>query len=168
MKKLLIVAASVLLLGAGCVSINLNSSPESVNSETDQPVVAPSTSNISVDLSDQNLAALPSYILERTDIEELDISGNKMTGALPAEIRHLSRLRVLNASNNQFTGVPAEIGQLTNLQVLDYSHNQLTGLPNELGNLSNLQVLDLTGNDVSEYDLEIIRLALPAGTEIRW
>lgn len=167
MKKLIITAASVLLLGAGCVSVDINSNTGSVSPDSDQPVVAPSTSNTSVDLSDQALTSLPSYILDRTDIEELDISGNQMTGALPAEIRHLSRLRILNASNNNFTGVPAEIGQLNNLEVLDYSNNQLTGLPYELGNLRNLRVLDLSGNDVSSVDLETIRKALPAETEIR-
>jgi Leucine-rich repeat (LRR) protein len=180
MKKHLILLASIVFLGAGCVSSSPIPDSGTVGADTDsavsadsgsgdieQPVVTPSTLNTIVDLSNQGLTSLPKYILERTDIEELDISGNNMTGALPAEIRHLSRLRVLNASNNQFTGVPAEVGQLRNLQVLDYSNNQLTGLPYELGNLKSLKVLDLSGNDYSELDLGIIREGLPLDVDIR-
>lgn len=119
------------------------------------------------DLSNQGLTSLPSSLFDQTHIEELDISGNELTGALPGEIRHLQELRILNASNNQFTGVPAEIGQLHKLEILDLSNNQLTGLPHELGNLDALKVLDLTGNQPSDFDLEIIRESLPSDVEIR-
>lgn len=75
-----------------------------------------SQKSTTLDLSNQNL-------------EVLNISDNNLRGALPAEIRNLRNLKVLNASNNQMTGVPAEIGQLAELEVLDLSNNQLTGLP---------------------------------------
>ncbi len=119
-----------------------------------------------LDLSNQNLDKLPSYVLSRTNIEGLDISDNNLTGALPAEIRHLSNLKVLDASNNRMTGVPAEVGQLSKLEVLDLSNNQLTGLPNELGNLKRLKVLNLSGNDYSKQDLDVIQKGLSADVEI--
>ena len=119
-----------------------------------------------LDLSSQGLDKLPSYVLGLSNLEELNISNNKITGALPAEIHNLSKLRVLNASNNLMTGVPAEVGQLQNLEVLDLSNNKLTGLPYELGNLKKLKTLNLSGNNYATQDLEIIKKGLPSGVEI--
>jgi Leucine-rich repeat (LRR) protein len=64
------------------------------------------------------------------------------------------------------TGVPAEIGQLSKLEILDLSNNQLTGLPYELGNLKNLKTLNLSGNNYSTLDLNIILEKLPASVKI--
>ena len=114
-----------------------------------------------LDLSRQNLSKLQGDVFSQTQLERLDISSNNLTGALPAEIRHLANLKVLNASNNRMTGVPAEIGQLSKLEVLDLSNNQLTGLPQEIANLKNLKVLDLSGNNPSKQDLDVIQKALP-------
>jgi len=119
-----------------------------------------------LDLSNQGLSKVPADVFSKTDLEELDLSGNRLTGAIQAEIRHLSNLRILNASNNQMTGVPAEIGQLSKLEVLDLSNNKLTGLPYELGNLKNLKRLKLSGNDYSRQDLEVIKKGLPASVVI--
>ena len=91
-----------------------------------------------LNLSSRGLKSIPSYVFDRTNLEELNVSNNSLTGAIQAEIRKLSNLKILNASNNKMTGVPAEIGQLQKLEALDLSNNQLTGLPNELGILRNL------------------------------
>jgi len=120
-----------------------------------------------LNLSGQGLTKAPAYVFGRTDIEELNLSNNSLDGALQAEIRQLQNLKVLNLSNNKFTGVPAEIGQLKNLEVLNLSNNQLTGLPYELGNLSKLKLLDLSGNAYSEADLSKIRASLPSSTVIK-
>lgn len=116
--------------------------------------------NKSVDLSGQGLKSIPSYIFNQANIEELNVSNNQLTGAIQAEVRHLSNLKILNASNNLMTGVPAEIGQLQKLEILDLSNNKLTGLPYELGNLNNLKVLNLSGNQYSKQDLDYIRSKL--------
>ncbi len=125
----------------------------------------PAAKNV-LNLSGQNLSKVPDSVFNQSNLEELNVSNNKLTGALQAEIRKLSNLRVLNASNNQMTGVPAEVGQLSNLQVLDLSNNQLTGLPYELANLKKLQILNLSGNNYSEQDLAIIKKGLPANVNI--
>lgn len=120
----------------------------------------------SLDLSGRKLVKLPDYALSDANLEELNVSNNNISGALPAEIRNLQNLRVLDASNNKMTGVPAEIGQLSMLEVLNLSDNQLTGLPYELGNLKNLKVLNLSGNKYSQQDLEVIKEGLSKEVQV--
>jgi plastocyanin len=119
-----------------------------------------------LDLSNQGLTSIPMSVFNQTNLEELNVSHNSLTGAIQSQIGQLKNLKVLNASYNQMTGVPAEVGQLQNLQVLDLSYNQLTGLPNELGNLKNLKTLNLTGNSYSQQDLNGIKSKLPSTTNI--
>lgn len=114
-----------------------------------------------MNLSGQGLSKLPSMVLENSALEELDVSNNNLTGALPSQIGQLRNLKKLNASNNQMTGIPAEIGQLTKLEELNYSGNQITGLPNEIANLKNLRVFNLSGNQYSVQDLVGIKRQLP-------
>jgi len=142
---------------------DINTSNEPQQKETPQEV--PQNNN-KLDLSNQNLQKIPEYVFSQTNLEELDVSNNMLTGAIKAEIRHLQNLKVLNASNNQMTGVPAEIGQLNNLQILNLSNNQITGLPYELGNLKNLKTFNLSGNSYSELDLGIIKEKLPSDVNI--
>lgn len=98
--------------------------------------------------------------------EVLDLSNQNLNGALQAEIRNMKNLKVLNLSNNNFTGVPAEVGQLDKLEVLDLSNNPITGLPYEIGNLQNLKTLNLKGTNYSKQDLEVIKQKLPSTTQI--
>lgn len=119
-----------------------------------------------LDLSNQGLTSIPMSVFAYTNLEELNVSHNSLTGAIQSQIGSLKNLKILNASYNKMTGVPAEIGQLQNLETLDLSYNQLTGLPNELGNLQNLKTLNLAGNNYSQQDLDYIRSKLPASTVI--
>ena len=132
--------------------------------EADGSLMGPALTT--VNRSGQNLTEMPKDILSMTHVQQLDLSNNQLTGALPAEIQHLSNLEVLNISDNKMTGLPAEIGQLSKLRILNAANNQLTGIPHELGNLQNLEILDLSGNNISEFDLNIIRARLPASTQI--
>src|SRR3989344_8057770 len=150
--KVFVVAIVIVVLGMlGYVVVQKNATGE---------LLEQGMSGTVLDLSGKGLTKVPSDVFEQTALERLDLSGNSLEGALPGEIRHLQNLKVLNLSNNRFTGVPAEIGQLKALEILDLSHNALTGLPYELGNLSNLVLLDLSGNDYSEADLTFIIDAL--------
>ncbi|MFH0873397.1 MAG: leucine-rich repeat domain-containing protein [Candidatus Komeilibacteria bacterium] len=167
MKKTLFLALVLPLFLAGCVLFTNTNQPVKPTIPANTPEVnVPTVTGAILNLSNQNLTKLPSYVLGRTDLATLDISHNALTGALPAEIRQLKNLKILNASYNNMTGVPAEIGQLSNLEELDLSHNQLTGLPYELGNLQKLKLLRLTGNNYSQQDLDKIKQSLPTTTTI--
>ncbi len=136
-------------------------------SDDTPPLDATPATGLTIDLSDKGLTEVPEYIFKETGTVTLNLSGNKFTGALPGEIRHLENLKTLDLSDNTFTGVPAEIGQLANLEILDLSGNPITGLPYELANLKNLKVLDLSDTQYSAQDLEIIKKGLSGDIVIR-
>ena len=167
-KVILIIV--VLIAFPTLIFLNQNmEGPTTVGNNTNEEEYKNTTQNSSkkvIDLSNQSIVRIPSYVFEQTNIEELNVSNNSLTGAIQAEIRLLVGLRVLNASNNNMTGVPAEIGQLQKLEILDLSNNQITGLPYELGNLKNLKILNLSGNEYSKEDLNITRKSLPQTVEI--
>lgn len=128
--------------------------------------VLPASKEKTLDLSGQGLSKTPDYVFGTIDIEVLNLSNNNLDGALQAEVRHLQNLRILDLSNNNFTGVPAEVGQLGKLEELNLSNNSLTGLPYELGNLSNLKILNLKGNNYAKQDLDIIKQGLSSDVVI--
>lgn len=152
MKRFFALCLAVVLLGAGCSASQLASPNPASGAE--------------LDLSGQGLTAIPSDVFSRVELERLNLSNNRLTGAPQAEIRRLQKLKYLDLSNNGLTGLPAELGQLQNLEVLNVSNNKLTGLPLELGNLTQLRILDLSGNPYSKQDLNQIAARLPT-TEIR-
>ncbi len=169
MKNILIIAFAVIAIAAvgyGVKEKVFNDKPTDT-AQVESGNTATTIIRGVLNLSGQGLTKAPNYIFARTDIEELNLSNNALDGSLQAEVRNLQNLKVLNLSNNKFTGVPAEVGQLKNLEVLNLSNNQLTGLPYELGNLSKLRLLDVSGNAYSEADLAKIRQSLPSSTVVK-
>lgn len=154
----LIIAMTLIVSGCS-LDIAKQSKPIANNQGTDNNKAGNNAKVL--DLSNKNLEKLDMSIFDSKGLEELNVSNNRLSGSLPSQIGNLQDLKVLNASNNNFTGVPAEIGHLPKLEILDLSNNQLTGLPNELGNLKNIKTINLSGNNYSEADLKIIKDKLP-------
>lgn len=135
--------------------INKNTGSEAANTTTQ-------SRGKTIDLASKGLSKVSTDILDDNSVTTLDVSGNNLTGALPAEIRKLTSLEVLIVSDNQMTGIPAEIGQLSNLRTVNFANNKLSGLPLEIGNLSKLETLDLRGNpNVSLRVPDKIRQKIP-------
>lgn len=164
---LVVLGIGYLVMGTNGDSLEKNNEIQDVNSEKDENDSTVNINGAVLDLSGRGLVKVPSYVFDRTNLVELNLSNNKLDGSLQAEIRHLRNLKVLNLSNNKFTGVPAEVGQLEELEILDLSNNLLTGLPNEIGNLSKLKILDISGNNYSELDLSTIKKGLSSTTFIK-
>ncbi|XP_052289944.1 receptor-like protein EIX2 [Citrus sinensis] len=91
----------------------------------------------------------------------LDLSSNKLDGAIPEEIMDLVGLIALNLSRNHLTGpITPKIGELTSLDFLDLSRNLFSGsIPCSLSQLSGLGVLDLSYNNLSGK--------IPSGTQLQ-
>jgi len=120
------------------------------------------TSTTDLILSNNNIQTLPSQMGKMTNIVIFKIDHNMLDGSLIGEIRQMSKLKQLDVSYNNMTGMPAEIGQLSDLQTLDYSYNKIDGLPNELKNLkNNLLVFNLTGNPLTLDKINKLKGELP-------
>lgn len=137
-----------------------NNQKTSQSATTDS--AAAKNSGKTLDLSNKGLGQVSKDILDDSSVVTFNVSGNNLTGALPGEIRKLTNLEVLIASDNRMTGIPAEIGQLNKLRTANFANNHISGLPLEIGKLKNLETLDLRGNpDISKHDLGIIQNEIP-------
>ena len=167
----ILVLIIVVALGAYFVGNNSNvvSNEEVIPPVVETPKAEPTDVNIKVENTvTPNGAMVTIYdnVRVAANSQTLTLSGKGFTGSLKGEIRLLTDLQELDISGNKFTGLPAEIGQLTKLEVLNLSNNPITGLPHEIANLKNLRTLDLRGTQYSEQDLVIIKKGLSATTQV--
>jgi Leucine-rich repeat (LRR) protein len=88
------------------------------------------------------------FVKIQSILRVLDLSNNSFTGEIPKPIGKLKGLQQLNLSHNSLTGhIQSSLGFLTNLQALDMSLNMLTGrIPVQLTDLTFLEVLNLSQN----------------------
>uniref|UniRef100_A0A0D9VAG3 non-specific serine/threonine protein kinase n=1 Tax=Leersia perrieri TaxID=77586 RepID=A0A0D9VAG3_9ORYZ len=84
-------------------------------------------------------------------LQWLDLSVNRLTGGIPAEMALFMNLRYLNLSRNDLrTQMPPELGLLRNLTVLDLRSSGLYGvMPADLCEAGSLAVLQLDGNSLT-------------------
>ncbi|KAK0595566.1 hypothetical protein LWI29_007948 [Acer saccharum] len=94
--------------------------------------------------------ALPSSI-GRLNLSQLLLQENHITGSIPWNIANVSSLMTLNLTSNLLNGtIPEEISLLSKLEQLFLSPNLFSGeIPVALGQLSHLGLLDLSHNKFS-------------------
>ncbi|GJS20120.1 brassinosteroid insensitive 1-associated receptor kinase 1-like protein [Tanacetum coccineum] len=85
-----------------------------------------------------------------TNLQYLELYGNKITGSLPNELGNLTNLLSLDLYQNQLDGgIPETYGNLQKLRFLRLNNNNLTGtIPESLTTLNSLQILDLSYNNL--------------------
>ncbi|PTQ26665.1 hypothetical protein MARPO_0647s0001, partial [Marchantia polymorpha] len=112
------------------------------------------------------------YVLNA--LMSIDVSGNQLTGKLPAELGTLLGIRFLFMGDNNFEGsIPFELGELPELSDLDLSRNQLSGpIPVSLSRLR-LSYLNLSLNRlcgpipvVDSFDTRFFQSFLPGNPKL--
>ena len=90
---------------------------------------------------------LPTEIGDLTELTDLRINSNKLTGDLPESLYDLTKLENLYFQNDNLTGaLSSKIGQLTELVQLyvDRNANMTGGIPKEIGNLKKLSRINIS------------------------
>ncbi|GMP83747.1 hypothetical protein CsSME_00037554 [Camellia sinensis var. sinensis] len=84
-------------------------------------------------------------------VNNLDLSGNDLSGVIPEELTGLFNIGTLNLSMNHLRGtIPEKIGNLKQLETLDLSKNELSGpIPSSMASLTFLNHLNLSYNNLS-------------------
>ncbi|KAK6944304.1 Leucine-rich repeat-containing N-terminal, plant-type [Dillenia turbinata] len=71
---------------------------------------------------------LSGVIANLTNLKQILLQNNNISGQIPPELGKLPRLQTLDLSNNRFSGsIPHSIGQLSDLQYLRLNNNSLSG-----------------------------------------
>jgi hypothetical protein len=108
---------------------------------------------VGVDLSFNKVTGIiPAEVGYLTEVTEFDLNGNSLQGVLPQLMfRKMSKLKRLNLHmNDLFGSIPREIGLLKNLKELTLFGNFFFGpIPTEIGNLKKLENLDLYANNLT-------------------
>ncbi|MFQ6655826.1 hypothetical protein Gotur_026215, partial [Gossypium turneri] len=118
-----------------------------------------------LDLRSCNISAFPEFLKSLENLVFLDLSNNKISGAIPNWVwkkslrhlflanNHLSSLDQLlpnQSSTSSQTSLTGPICNLSQLRHFNASHNNLSGtIPNCLGKMNDLYWLDLQGNNFS-------------------
>jgi len=83
---------------------------------------------------------------------------------IPENIFIFLNLRILKLNYNNIKGIEgAKIAKLTRLEIVDLSNNNITELPNELALLPCLEKLDVSCNKLSTIPSSFYRLFTPGG-----
>ena len=107
-----------------------------------------------LDLSLNELSALPKEFAQLNDLEVLKLNRNKFM-EFPESILALKKLKHLELASNHLEQIPAEIDKLENLEYLSIRINKLHEVPATIGNLKNLKKLDLSANQIRQLPPEI-------------
>ncbi|GAB2227880.1 hypothetical protein Droror1_Dr00009708 [Drosera rotundifolia] len=111
----------------------------------------------SLDLSGNSLSgSIPESVFENClSLQFISLAGNALQGSVPGSLSQCSALSSLNLSSNHFSGNPfpgynSGIWALNSLRVLDLSNNQFSGsVPVGISSLHYLKELHLQGNQFS-------------------
>lgn len=107
-----------------------------------------------IDVSDNQLSALPVFVTDCPNLNSLDVSKNCLAG-LPDGMEKLSRLEDLDISENRNPGLLITASKCANLLRLAAANNKISSLPDELFGLTKLRSLELRDNCLTELPSQI-------------
>lgn len=167
MKKMIwaLAALVIVVFGVSYFASKDNSSQTKSNDSAETQPATNASNNQKVDLSGQQLTAIPASILSRTDITELNLSNNQIV-ILPAELGKMKNLQILNIENNRLEAFPPEIAELTSLREIRANNNRMTSLEDKLNSMTWLRSIDVSGNSIPSDIIDQLRSNL-SNTEIK-
>ncbi|CAI0544545.1 unnamed protein product [Linum tenue] len=92
---------------------------------------------------------IPDEIGQLENLQELNLAGNRISGAIPDSIANLQNLNLIDLSRNQLVGgIPSSFGNFSSIASMDLSNNRLNGsIPREVLSLRSLSIiLNLANN----------------------
>lgn len=116
-------------------------------------------------LSRAKLKKFPEEIRQLVNLQELDLSKNKLH-TLPDSLG-LPYLQRLTLAKNSFEEFPVAICRLTHLKELVLSQNEIQALPSSIGQLKELEYLDLWSNNLGIYPNELSQLTALKELDLR-
>jgi Leucine-rich repeat (LRR) protein len=98
-------------------------------------------------------SSIPSEIGNLSNLEELNLGFDDLSGTIPNSIWNLSNLVKLILEENDLSGsIPEDIENLTNIELINLSFNELEDtLPNKFDALTNLKYLQVNDNKFDGY-----------------
>ena len=115
------------------------------------------TDLLHLDLSNNELDALPPQLRRLSNLQTLILSHNPLSHFQIRPLPALTDLRTLHLRNTQrtLTNIPTNLESLVHLADVDLSQNQLTKIPEGILSLTNLKRLNLGSNEIEEISPEI-------------
>ncbi|XP_037475505.1 probable LRR receptor-like serine/threonine-protein kinase At3g47570 isoform X1 [Triticum dicoccoides] len=104
---------------------------------------------VAVDLRSNALSGPIPHFQKMGALQFLSLTGNLLSGTVPASLGNVSSLRSLLLAQNILIGsIPETLGQISNLTTLDLSYNNFSGyVPATLYNVSSLTLFSLGSNN---------------------
>lgn len=114
-----------------------------------------STSLISIDLSHNNIIAIPDELSSFTSLKELFLNYNSIK-EIPNNFSSLQSLETFEISYNQIDTLPNEIVYMNKLAFVDMSHNKIKQIPEENWDKSHIVKIDLSYNDINNIPKDLL------------
>lgn len=106
------------------------------------PTISMSTLR-TLSMRNYGLTSIPAEFANLTNLNVLDLTGNRLTGL---SLNGLTSLRGLVLQNCELTALPTDIGRLTNMRLLNLGYNRLVDLPRTMSSMTRLAAVNLNGN----------------------
>ena len=115
----------------------------------------------SIDLSDNLFSAFPVDALKCNGLATLNLSNNRISGAIKIDSIEVSSLTKLNLTRNDLVAFPKDLLKCPILEKLNLSDNIITGtIKIDSIEVSSLNELNLSGNQLVKFPYDLLKLKI--------